>query len=304
MRDEYNALGLNPRRNPFSGMLKKSDKGEINSEIVPSKEPDMGRVIDGHIHIERGPYTLEWIRRFVEKALEMHLDEIRLLEHSHRFDEFIPMYDQVRARSEYVDAWFLRQLKGTSLDDYLDLIRKVREEKFPVRILFGLEVCYFQEFEDFIRSTTRDRNLDFLLGSVHFVDGFAFDHKVEHWAAVDVDVIYDRYFETSVSLAESGLFDGIGHPDAIKLFGHRPSYPLTEYYERLAAALAGNSMYADQNSGVFRRCPDTSTLGMDKELISILKKHNVPMITSSDAHCPEDVGYMIRELRQAVLEAD
>lgn len=263
----------------------------------------MGRRIDGHIHIERGPYTLEWIRRFVDKAVEMQLDEIRLLEHSHRFDEFIPMYDSVRAYSEYVDAWFQRQITGIKLQDYLDLISKVRGERFPVRILFGLEICYFKEHEDFIAEQVKGRGFDFLLGSVHYVDDFAFDHKAEHWEGLDVDRIYNRYFETSVSLAESGLFDGIGHPDAIKLFGHKPSYSLSEHYEMLAEALSENSMYADQNSGVFRRCSDTATLGIDRELINTLKRHGVPIITSSDAHCPEDVGALITELERCVREA-
>ena len=69
---------------------------------------------------------------------------------------------------------------------------------------------------------------------MHFVDDFAFDHKAEHWAGIDVDRIFRRYYEDSVALAESGLFDGIGHPDTIKLFGHKPSYALTGYYEDLA----------------------------------------------------------------------
>ena len=38
-------------------------------------------MVDGHIHIEQGPYTLEWIQKFVNRAVEMGLDEIRLLEH-------------------------------------------------------------------------------------------------------------------------------------------------------------------------------------------------------------------------------
>ncbi len=38
-------------------------------------------MIDGHIHIERGAYTLDWINQFVSKAVEMEIDEIRLLEH-------------------------------------------------------------------------------------------------------------------------------------------------------------------------------------------------------------------------------
>lgn len=59
-------------------------------------------------------------------------------------------------------------------------------------------------------------------------------------------------------------------------------------------------MYADQNSGVARRCPKTASLGMSEELLRILKKNNVRIITSSDAHCPEDVGYKIKELNSII----
>ena len=75
------------------------------------------------------------------------------------------------------------------------------------------------------------------------------------------------------------------------------------YYESLAKELSSSDMYADQNSGVARRCPETSSLGMEKELLHVLKKKNVKIITSSDAHCPEDVGYKIRELEICVANA-
>ena len=259
-------------------------------------------MIDGHIHIERGPYTLDWINQFVNRAVETGLSEIRLLEHCYRFEEFVPMYDSVCAYSEYVNEWFHKKYGTLKLADYLELIRQVREARFPVKVKFGLEICYFKEFEPLISELTKDKGFDFLLGSVHFVDNFAFDHKPEHWIGLDVDKLYRRYFEDSISLAESGLFDGIGHPDTLKLFGHKPSFCLTEYYERLAKALAESHMYADQNSGAERRCPDTASLGMEQELLRILKKHHVKIITSSDAHCPEDVGYKIRELERCVEE--
>ena len=67
----------------------------------------------------------------------------------------------------------------------------------------------------------------------------------------------------------------------------------------MAKALAESGMYADQNSGIARRCPGAS-LGMEEELLQILKKHNVPIITSSDAHCPEDVGDKIKKLSDMV----
>ena len=258
-------------------------------------------MVDGHIHIERGEYTYEWINQFVNQALEKQLDEIWLLEHCYRFEEFVPMYDSVCAYSNYVDTWFHRNAGVLKMENYLTLIKQIRSSQFPVKIKFGLEICYFKEFEDLVVELTKDKDFDFLLGSVHFVDNFAFDHKAEHWNGIDVDKIYRRYFEDSISLAKSKIFDGIGHPDAIKLFGHKPSYSLTEYYESLAKELSKSNMYADQNSGVARRCPNTASLGMDEELLKILMKNNVRIITSSDAHCPEDVGYKIKEMNDSML---
>ncbi len=257
-------------------------------------------MLDGHIHIERGDYTREWIARFVDKAVEMHLDEIWLLEHCYRFEEFVPMYGSVCAYSSYVNDWFHRKAGLLKLEDYLSLIELIRNTQFPVKIKFGLEICYFKEYEDFVVELTKDKGFDFLLGSVHFVDDFAFDHKAEHWNGIDVDSTYHRYFETSISLAQSGIFDGIAHPDTIKLFGHKASFPLADYYDKLAKALAESKMYAEHNSGAFRRCPDTATLGMDEEMLRSLRNHNVKIITASDAHCPEDVGDRIEELESMV----
>ena len=257
-------------------------------------------MVDGHIHIERGEYTYEWVNQFVNKAVEKQLDEIWLLEHCYRFEEFVPMYDSVCAYSNYVDTWFHRNAGVQKLEKYLSLIKQIRNNQFPVKIKFGLEICYFKEFEDLVVELTKDKDFDFLLGSVHFVDNFAFDHKEEHWYGINVDEIYHKYFETSVSLAQSGIYDGIAHPDAIKLFGHKPSYSLTEYYASLAKELSKNDMYAEQNSGIFRRCPNTATLGMDEEMQKIMCNNNVKIITVSDAHCPEDVGDRILELNNCL----
>lgn len=255
-------------------------------------------MIDCHIHIERGEYSLDWINQFVQTAKEKGLDEIWLLEHCYRFREFAPMYDDVCEYSNYIDKWFHKKAGVLDLTDYLHLVEMVRSQKYGTSIKFGLEVCCFKEHEEFVYSKTKDCGLDFLVGSVHFIDSFAYDHKAEHWDGIDVDKAYHRYFEISIDLAKSGIYSGIAHPDCIKLFGHKPSFSLIEYYDQLASALAINNMYAEQGSGAYRRCPETAELGMDIGLIKSLKSHKVKIQTASDAHCPKDVGLYIAELER------
>lgn len=257
-------------------------------------------MIDGHIHIERGDYTLEWIKKFTDKALEKNIEEIWLLEHCYRFTEFMPMYDSVCQHSEYIDKWFQKKAGVKKLNDYLELMEKVRETDFGVKVMFGLEVCYFKEYEEFVYDLTKYKDFDFLLGSVHFVDDFAFDHKAEHWVGKDVDLIYARFFEASIELVKSNIFDGIAHPDSIKLFGHKTLYPLYEYYEELAKQLSNNNMYAEQNSGAHRRCPATAELGMDKDMLDAMLRHSVKIVTASDAHEPCDVGDNIAQLKKSI----
>ena len=177
-----------------------------------------------------------------------------------------------------------------NLDDFLRLVDNIRCRRYPVKIKFGLEICYFEDFGKFIRDLTKDIKLDFLLGSVHFIENFAFDHKAEFWNGIDIDSAFRSYFERSINLARSGIFSGLAHPDCIKLFGHSPSFPLENYYEKLAKALSENNMYAEESSGISRRCPETATLGMNENMIRIMKKHDVKIITVSDAHHPNDVG--------------
>lgn len=259
----------------------------------------MKNYIDCHIHIEKGDYTPEWIDRFVETAIERGINEIWLLEHCYLFPEFVQMYGKLRLASEYLDKWFERKAGKRDFGEYLRLAEKVRGRSYPIKIKFGLEVCYFKEHEDFIYNTTKDKGLDFLAGSVHFIDNFAYDHgENNEWKGIDVDWAYNRYFDRALDLEASGIYSGIAHPDLLKLFGHKPSFSLLPHYDRLADALVKSKMYAEQSSGAYRRCSDTCELGMDEGLIRALKKHGAKIQTASDAHNPEDVGICVKEMEK------
>ena len=255
---------------------------------------------DAHVHLEKGPYTVQWAEQFIETAVRKGIGELWLLEHCYLFPEFVSMYDGLRSRSRFIDNWLRRKAGIRNLTEYLRLAEEIRGRRYPLRIRFGLEICWLEGQETFLRRQTAPLGLDFLTGSVHFAGDFAFDHTPELWQEQDVDTVYRQYIRHAYTLADSGLFDGMAHPDSIGLFGHSPSFPLTEFYDTLARKLAAQHMYAEQNSGACRRCPGTAHFGMQPALLCAMKTHGVRCITASDAHCPEDVGEGICELAETL----
>lgn len=110
---------------------------------------------DAHIHLEGREYTVERLEKFVRRAEETHMDEIWLLEHSYYFREFAPMYGCILGKNRFTDDWFSRKCGGKELSRYLALVGEARRRSFPVKLRFGLEVCYFEGAEEFVRRTAR-----------------------------------------------------------------------------------------------------------------------------------------------------
>lgn len=254
---------------------------------------------DVHIHIERGPYTKEWIDRFVNQAVEMGLEEIYLLEHSHRFQEFSPMYSEIRRYSEYQNSWYEART-GLKLRQFTDLIEEMRQYTFPVRVKWGLEICYFPEYESLISDILKSFPFDFATGSVHWVNGFGFDHKAEFWEGMDIELLYEQYYSLMLALINSGLFTGLAHPDSIKCFHFLPANELTPIYRDLADALNRRRMYAEQSGGLALNYAYPEK-GMNQSMLRIFREKNVEIQFASDAHRPEDVGKNIDEMQSALL---
>lgn len=266
-----------------------------NFEMLRHILPDeVTMLIDAHVHIEKGSYTVEWVNEFVRAAIGRGLTAIHLLEHSHRFREFSGIYEDVVKHDDYQKNWLDRKMK-LSLDDYKDFVSDMRKREFPVKIRFGLEVCYVEGKEQITKEALDDFDWDFVTGSVHWIDGWGFDHKKKDWSGIDVDRAYGRYYGIMKNLVKSDLFDTVAHPDSIKCFGYNASFDLRETYREIADLLNEFGMSAEQNSGLHYRYGHED-LGMNEAMYGVFKERKVRICTASDAHKPEDTGKYIKEL--------
>ena len=254
-------------------------------------------MLDSHIHFEHQPYDLKLIDDMVNVALSKGIDELNLLDHTHKFKEFEFLYEPTK-KDEKSYIWY-KTHKTISIKEYIDFIHIVQKRKYPVKLNFGLEVCYFPETEDKLREELKKYDLDFLIGSVHFIDGFAFDIKKENWYGRDIDNLYKRYFKITELLIKSKIFTQLGHPDAIKIFSFFPSFDLHPYYEKIAKLLKEYNMMTENNSGFARH--GFTNYGLNKDFFSILEKEGVRVNKSSDAHKYEDIGNKFDELQSCNL---
>lgn len=256
---------------------------------------------DVHVHFlhgQGGGYTVEFFEGFISAAQKAGLDEIYLLEHTHQFHEFKSAYAPVKKYNDFQRAWIARKMNG-SIESYLRFIESIRGFTYPVRVKFGLEVCYIPETSDLLAGILKQYDFDFLTGSVHWIDGWGFDHVNQKsiWDVVDVNDIYKRYYRIMTELCDSGLFGGLAHPDSIRCFGHRPTCDLSDDYNRLTRALNRNGMYAENSGGLRLNYDPNLELGLNPALLRVFKENRVRILTASDAHKQSDTGANIRELR-------
>ena len=247
-------------------------------------------MIDGHIHIERQNYDLNLINKMVEVAISRGVDELNILDHTHKFKEFNFLYTTLKEQRTI--NWYHSKLPYQKpIQEYIDFIKLVKSKKWPIKLNFGLEVCYFKEHEQALRDyleSLKPFKFDFLIGSAHFTDGACVDLCKEIYDEVDVDEFYRHYFEELHDLIHSQMFDIIAHPDFIKKFDVYPSFSLTPYYEAFAKEMKKYHQKTENNSGLIRF--GYPYPGLCPELLELFKKYDVKFHRSSDAHVYTDIG--------------
>ena len=253
-------------------------------------------MLDYHIHIEKTPYSREQLMKFLDTGLKRGISEFCITEHIHQFREaksFLLQGIKRMCREDIVDTWLYEHF-NESVENYINFIDYFRNREYPIKL--GCEIDYFEGEEEWIHSFTDKYPWDFVLGSVHWVNGWAIDNpdNVGLWKD-EVANVYQTYFLLVKKAASSGLFDVIAHFDLVKLFNFQPKRSLKTLLETTVKSIADNGVGIEVNTGGLRR--PVKEIYPGREILSLCKQHNIYVTLGSDAHKPEDVG---RDFEKAI----
>ena len=162
-----------------------------------------------------------------------------------------------------------------------------------INILLGYEVDYLEGHMD---TRVLKADVDYLIGSVHFLKEWGFDNPefIDQYKNRDIDTIYREYFESITALAKSGHFDIIGHLDLIKVFDFRSTTDVRILAKEAINAIKKADMVVEMSVAGYRK-PCKEAYPSDP-LLALIAEANIPITFASDAHHPKQVGFKSAEI--------
>jgi len=226
--------------------------------------------IDLHNHTTRCNHAEGTVDEYVQRAIELGIDIYGFSEHAPM--DFDPKY---RLAIEEIQAYTT------------DILRAKETYKNDIQILLGYEVDWLQGH---MREDILAADVDYLIGSVHFIDKWSFDNPefIGGWKDKDIDEIWKAYFEATEAMAKSGKFDIVGHLDLIKVFKFMPKQDVRVLAKNVLHAIKKSNMVMEVNTAGLRK--PVEEIYPSPALLEEAYALDIPITFSSDAHAIEHIG--------------
>jgi histidinol-phosphatase (PHP family) len=206
----------------------------------------------------------------------------------------------------------LKDIAFTDHDRYragidFDEIDRLRERNSDLRIRAGVELD-----NDPIHSAAGGKwiekhwdKLDFVLGSVHFLDRAdqMFDSVPDGAAQFDgrnIDAIYTDYFRRLRELVATGLVDCLAHLDLIKIHGHRPTAEIGNLVNETLEFIRVRDLPIELSTAGWRK--PVNELYPADAIIELAMEKGIPFTTASDAHSHVQLGENFAKLAHKIAD--
>ena len=223
-------------------------------------------------------FTAANAERYREQATELGITELGVSEHVYRFSAALEIWDHP----------FWRRYAHDDLDAYIEFVREETDLKL------GIEMDFLPGREDRIANVLDGRPWDYVVGSIHFLRDVSLDSEdYSIWGAGEsADKVWRRYFETLAESARSGLYDIIGHPDLVKVWGKDAPVPdgdLRRFYDIAVEAFADSGVAVEFSTAGWRKPVGEQYPAVP--YLEMLVDAGCPIALSSDAHTIDQIGF-------------
>lgn len=164
---------------------------------------------DLHTHHERCGHATGTIRHYIEAAIEKGLSVIGISDHS---PYFASEEDQLHPNIAMAKSEFARYV-----EEVLELKKEYAEK---IEVLLGVESDFFPESADIYRHIYEQYPFDYIIGSVHYTRGVSIFNKKRWRGLSETEQVEQKeyYYDLIQQSARSGMFQILGHIDAMKGF--------------------------------------------------------------------------------------
>ena len=183
------------------------------------------------------------------------------------------------------------------IGDYMDEIHSAQEDT-EVSLRFGLEVDYFPGFERQIEIILDEYPFDFILGSLHYINGIDIGSRrnsPRFFKGRPIEESLTIYYEGWRKAVESGLFDVMAHPDYFRKYLHLSNIddPHWEQYgasiHDAFSSLKKYNVGVEVNSSGYRH--GINDVYPIFDFVKALKEAGVDLVTiGSDTHSVYSLG--------------
>lgn len=168
---------------------------------------------DLHTHHFRCGHADGSIRDYIEAGISAGLDVIGISDHTPYFG------------SPSEQAFPRIAMAKSELVHYVEEVLALQKEyEGRIDVLLGIESDYFPEHAELYRKTLAAYPFDYVIGSVHSVDGNSIFNK-SRWKGLGPKqrlAVKAEYYRLIAESARSGMFQILGHIDAMK--GNYPQF--------------------------------------------------------------------------------
>ncbi|HVR43068.1 MAG TPA: histidinol-phosphatase HisJ family protein [Thermoanaerobaculia bacterium] len=247
---------------------------------------------DYHTHTFRCGHAVGTMQEYVEEAIAKGIDEIGLTDHLWLY------FDPPERRDP---RWAMPEDQYER--HYAEMLEVRERYRGRIAVRVSVEADYIEGREDDLIHILERFDFDYVLLGVHFIDEWMIDdpEQSHRYGERSVAAIYREYYRRMRKAVGLGVANLVSHFDLPKKFGDLPEESVGEVVEETLDVVAEAGTAIEISSAGLRN--RIGEIYPSAAILSEMKRREIPVAISSDAHAPRDVGFGFDRLLKAAHDA-